>query len=253
MTHDPKFVKAIHRAYEQIAREDFSAALCTFVQTGYLPSKAVKRFMNGAPAQMQLALIHGFKTHCMSGLGKENLFERSLNLSLYLSVCAMQSVVRYFREKQSLLRELENFGIPLPLVLVQTMCEVEANIKGGIPHEKFIASGFTRVHLHVEYSKYTHPELDFVLVVHTHRQEVKRLRRSFHNAVRVDPTFVPPSTHEGWLAMGFLPALLENCRVYYLRVNANGDEEGRVMTYPSNKIASYYFRFGSLPDGMKVE
>ncbi|HXK37857.1 MAG TPA: hypothetical protein VJ579_02220 [Candidatus Paceibacterota bacterium] len=177
MTHEPKFERAIGWLKDQIARKDFAAALQTFMQTGYLPAKAVRRFVNEAPVTLATSLLHNFKLHCMTGLTKENVFDRSLNISSYLSACAVQSIIGYFREKQHLLSVIQSFGIPVPLVLVQTMREIEQGIKRSTPHGKFLASGFVRVYFDAQFSKYTHPELDFRLVVRTHKNEIRKLKQ----------------------------------------------------------------------------
>jgi hypothetical protein len=184
MTHEPKFVRAIERLGSQIERKDYGAALRTFAQTGYLPGKAVRRFVAEAPSDLGIALLYAFKQYCEKGLMGENVFDRSLLLSAYLSACAVHSIITYYREKQSLLSTLSGFGVPVPLVLTQMMREVEQRIKRAAPHEKFLASGFTRVHCDKQFSKYKHPELDFLVVVRTHPAEVKKLDEELGQGVR---------------------------------------------------------------------
>lgn len=253
MSHEPKFVKAIMRAGDQIARGDFSAALRTLALTGYLPEKVITKFVKQAPPSLALQLQNAMHAHCLDGLTGDNVFDRSLKITLLLSVSYLRGIVQYFKEKERLLGVIEGLGTCVPLVLTSRMRAIEQEIKQSTSHEKFIAQGFSRVEYEIQFSKYTHPELDFALVVRTSLGEAKKLKTERRNSTAVSDRFEKPTTHEGWLALGFSVKHQTYRAIYYVRKRADGTDEHHTMWYTDAQIAALYPRSteSGAADGMK--
>jgi hypothetical protein len=245
MTHEPKFVNAINRVNEQIEREDFSAAFRTFKITGFLPSKAIVKFVKRAPPTLALALVHAFREYCMTGISRENLFDRSVNLSVLLTLCKVQSIIGYYREKKCVHELIDRYGIPVPALIAHTCREIEREIKKSCSHEKLLASGFSRVHYDLQFSKYTHTELNFVLAIQTPRAEVKKLEEALRQSAGEDTcAFERPATHEGWLKLGFRIKHQANRAIFYYRLDEKGNEECYSVVYGSVQIATRHYRYG---------
>jgi hypothetical protein len=179
MSQTAKLSKTVDRLMAQLERDDFPAAYTTLKQTNFRPTKAMVKFVRKAPVTFSVRLLHLFKAYCMDGLTREIIFNRAGNFCLLLSLHEIISIPGYYREKQCLLAVIENFGVVVPLLLVQKMREIEHNIKHSSSNEKLLAQGFTRAYCDAQFSKYIHPDLDFVFIVRTFPEEAKKLKIKF--------------------------------------------------------------------------
>lgn len=240
--HEPKFVAAINRVHQQLKRGDYSAALLTFKHTEYLPECAVRRFVKHAPALLVENLLHAYKKYCLLGLNGENVFARSINLAVLLSLFRTKGIVRYYKEKESILSVIHGLGSVVPLIITQEINSTEERILKFTSHTKLLNEGFVRVEWDKYSSKYMHPDLPFVVTTCTHRSELNKL---FHEAMLSSPhksSFMRPSTHEGWLAQGFA-VKQKTCRsILYSRMNEAGKEESYTVMLSDAQIAEQYHK-----------
>lgn len=242
MLPNGKLTKIIDRLLEQIARKDFSAAFNSLKRTNFRPVKAMQKFVKHAQPTLATKLVHAFKEYCMTGLTKENVFNRAGNLCLLLSLYEHTSVVGYLKEKQRLLDIIEGFGVPVPLLLLQKMREIDYALKCTFSPEKLIALGFEQVGSDDEYLKYTHPELSIVIAVQIPKAKEGQFEEKMRLSALAKAAFVKPKTHEGWLALGFTVKHQTFRAIYYSRHNERGKEECYTVWYTDTQIAEIYHR-----------
>ncbi len=236
MSHDPKFVDAIKRVYSQIERKDYPAALRTFAQTNYLPERAVMEFVRNAPPSLVVQFEHAFSMYCLDGLAKENIFDRSINITVLLTVARVRGLLNYLKMRDRFCSLVADFPRPLPLIITAKMSAFDDSIMMNSRHSVLTARGFVRVQFNAKFSQYSHPELSSLLTVCTSRDQAKKLERERKEAEVVKSKFVRPKTHEGWLELGFKVKTLGHNYVVYTGCNESGREVYYTAWYSIEKM-----------------